>query len=152
MPKQTTNSAESEEEKAERIKDLTIRNFEGYLRRQNLAASTIKKHGQNAYDYLDFLYFAEGLETLEELSSEYISDFIEHDCIRGLTPSQSALQTMTASLKKFYVFLEEKGRVSRGTAQGVSDLIKSGLPYWQARLYRYYHDDDDDEDGIWGLF
>ena len=59
--------------------------------------------------------------------------------------SQTSIKSNAASLKKFYVFLFEKGLIKKEDLNELEETIKDEMPEWLAEL-KQYDDESDIED------
>lgn len=121
-----------------------IKEFERWLKKQNLAAKTIKKHISNIELFLnDYLPYYEG-ETMEEgISSVYtfLGDWFIRKC---LWSSKTSIKETAASIKKFYKCMNELGHIDNEQYNFVSFVIKENMDEFLAALEEY-----EDEDDMW---
>lgn len=69
---------------------------------------------------------------------------------KALWASEASLRSTTASLKKFYTFLNEQGLVSESDVTLLYETIKEDLPDWLATLRRYEDPTITDPMEVWG--
>lgn len=121
-----------------------IKEFERWLKKQNLAAKTIKKHISNIELFLnDYLPYYEG-ETMEEgISSVYtfLGDWFIRKC---LWSSKTSIKETAASIKKFYKCMNELAHIDNEQYNFVSFVIKENMDEFLAALEEY-----EDEDDMW---
>lgn len=64
--------------------------------------------------------------------------------------NKSAIKENAASLKKFYQYLYEDGKVSEETFSAMKESIKEDMPEWLATMERYDDPDIEDMEEVWG--
>ena len=64
---------------------------------------------------------------------------------KAMWASQASIKSNAASLKKFYVFLFEKGLIKKEDLNELEETIKDEMPEWLAEL-KQYDDESDIED------
>ena len=67
---------------------------------------------------------------------------------KAMWASESSIRENATSLKKFYTYLAEIGRVSAEDLAELREDIKAGLPEWSATVRRY-DDPDVDAEEVW---
>ena len=121
-----------------------IEEFDNWLKKQNLAAKTIKKHISKIELFLnDYLPYYEG-ETMEEgISSVYtfLGDWFIRKC---LWSSKTSIKETAARIKKFYKCMNELGHIDNEQYNFVSFVIKENMDEFLAALEEY-----EDEDDMW---
>lgn len=119
-----------------------IKEFEHWLKKQNLAAKTIRKHINNVDLFLnDYLPYYEG-ETMEEgVSSVYtfLSDWFIRKC---LWSSKTSIKETAASIKKFYKCMNELGYIDKEKYNFVNFAIKENMDDFFASLEEYENGED----------
>ena len=65
--------------------------------------------------------------------------------------NKSAIKENAASLKKFYQYLYEDGKVSKETFSAMKESIKENMPEWLATMERYDDPDIEDMEEVWGI-
>ena len=141
------------EQECERIRtenDKLLEEFADWLSAKGLAGKTIRRHCENIDFYVNhFLLYEDAEEAREGVL--HVDMFLGYWFIRkAMWASQSAIKSNAASLKKFYTFMHEKGKVTKEELDGLKRDIKEGMPEWLGTMGRY----DDPEVGfedIWGL-
>ena len=110
-----------------------IKEFECWLKKQNLAAKTIRKHINNVDLFLnDYLPYYEG-ETMEEgVSSVYTF----------LWSSKTSIKETAASIKKFYKCMNELGYIDKEKYNFVNFAIKENMDDFFASLEEYENGED----------
>jgi site-specific recombinase XerD len=107
-----------------------LKDFETWLSKKGLSKKTINQHYANIDFYINhFLvyempqYPAEGIEE--------VSYFFSYWFIRkALWSSAYSIKSNVSSLKKFYVFLQERGEVTADEVRELKETIKEELPDW----------------------
>lgn len=119
-----------------------IKEFNCWLKKQNLAAKTIRKHISNVNLFLnDYLPYYEG-ETMEEgVSSVYtfLSDWFIRKC---LWSSKTSIKETAASIKKFYKCMNELGYIDNEKYNFVNFTIKENMDDFFASLEEYENGED----------
>jgi len=119
------------------------------LAAKGLTAGTVRKHRQNVDFYVnEFLLYEEATRPQDGVSS--VGMFLGYWFIRkAMWASKESIKSNAASLKKFYAFMLQKGKVTQDDLDDLKMEIKEGLPEWLATLTRYDDPDIDDPDEIW---
>ena len=128
-----------------------LEEFSGWLRQKGLSEKTIKRHSQNIDFYInEYLLYEE--PTLPEEGTYRVGSFLGYWFIRkAMWASQSSIKENAASLKKFYQFMLERGRIEEDALEDLKEDIKEGLPEWLATLRRYDDPSIEDPEEIWGF-
>ena len=63
----------------------------------------------------------------------------------------SEIRQHAASLKKFYAFMQEQGKMSADDLAELKETIKGEMPEWVGTMERYDDPDITDPEEIWGL-
>jgi hypothetical protein len=138
----------------ERIKESNeelLDDFAGWLRGQDLAAKTIRKHVQNIDLYINFFLLYEDAVKPQE-GMHRIDMFLGYWFIKKVMwASAASIKSNAASLKKFYSFLHHRGLVSREDLDYLKKTIKEGMPEWLATLARYDDPSISNMGEVWGL-
>jgi len=144
---QYEKSCEIIREKNEKL----LSDFEKWLSDKNLSERTIDKHISNVDFYInDFLLYDDAIEATDGTTG--IGMFLGYWFIKKATwSSQSAIKQNAASLKKFYQFMYEQGKISKDLLSGMKDRIKECMPDWLATMDRYEDPDIEDMKDVWGL-
>jgi len=142
------------EKECERIRkenDKLLSDFEKWLSDKNLSEKTIDNHVSNVDFYInDFLLYEDAIKAAEGTTE--IGMFLGYWFIKKATwSSQSAIKQNAASLKKFYQFMYEQGKISKDLLSDMKDRIKEGMPEWLATMDRYDNPDIEDMEDVWGL-
>ena len=71
--------------------------------------------------------------------------------IRKVWASEYTTRSNAASLRKFYGFMVERGRVTPEKLARMKEQIRTGMPGYLARVRRYNNPSITDPAKIWGL-
>jgi hypothetical protein len=125
-----------------------LRRFSDNMAAKNLSAKTIRKHLDNIDFYInEFLLYEEPLPPEDGVSS--IDYFFGSWFIRkAMWASVTSIKDNIASLKRFYAFMHEIGRISREELAEMKKDIKMGKEEWLETLKRY-DDPDTDMGDVW---
>ena len=127
-----------------------LEEFAGWLSAKGLGDTTVHRHCKNVEFYLNyFLLYEDAEEAAEGVSS--VSMFLGSWFIRkAMWASRAAIKSNATSLKKFYTFMHEKGKVSTEQLDDLKRDIKEEMPDWLETMARY-DDPNLNADEIWGL-
>lgn len=147
-------SYEQYEKECERIRrenERILTDFEKWLSDKKLSKKTINKHRWNVDFYInDFLLYEDAIEAANGASA--IGMFLGYWFIRkAMWASKTAIKENAASLKKFYQFLFEAGKISNEAFDDLKMTIKEDMPDWCATMDRYDDPDIEDPEEIWGI-
>ncbi len=111
-----------------------------------LTEKTIKKHCSNVDFYInEFLLYEEAREAAE--GCEYIGDFLGYWFIRkAMWASPASIKENAASLKLFYQFMHNNGKITKESLDEMKQVIKEEMPEWIATIKRY---DDPEVEDVW---
>ncbi len=142
---------EKECEQIRNENEQLISEFKTWLANKSLAPKTIEKHVANVDFYINtFLLYEEPIPAKE--GAVEINMFLGYWFIRkAMWASSATIKENAASIKKFYQFMCDSGKI---TAEDLSDLkesIKEDMPEWLATLERYDDPDIEDMEEIWGF-
>jgi hypothetical protein len=128
-----------------------LEQFDQWLSGKGLAEKTVRRHVENADFYINtFLLYEDAIPAKEGASR--ISMFLGYWFIRkAMWASPSAIRENGASLKKFYTFMQEQGKVSAEALDDLKETIKEEMPEWVGTVERYDDPDITDPEEIWGL-
>ena len=97
----------------------------------------------------EYLLYEDPVELQDGIDS--VSMFLGYWFIKkAMWASESSIKSNAASLKKFYVFLHERGAVSKDDLDSLKETIKEEMPDWLATLARYDDPSITDMEEIWG--
>ncbi len=133
----------------ENEKLLTV--FERWLSDKKLSMKTIDKHLLNVDFYVNhFLLYEDTIEAADGASE--IGMFLGYWFIRkAMWASKTAIKENATSLKKFYQFIFETGKISKKSFEDLKETIKKDMPEWLATMERYDNPDIEDPEEIWGF-
>ena len=128
-----------------------LADFEQWLSEKGLVEKTIERHVGNVEFYLNtFLLYSDAVPAKKGASE--LSSFLGDWFIRkAMWASPSAIKQVAASLKKFYSFMHEQGKISADELQDLKETVKEEMPEWLATLGRYDDPDITDPMEVWGL-
>ena len=130
-------------EKAKKHNNKLLIEFEKYLKTKSLKSNTIKNHIDNVEFYAnDFLLRYEII--LVENGILEIGSFLGDFFIRKASwASKYTIQENIASFKKFYIFLNEIGKVSKNELNEMKELIKDEKSDWIEEVENYWDNIED---------
>ena len=64
--------------------------------------------------------------------------------------NKTTIKENAASLKKFYQFMYEQGKISEEVFSTLKESIKEEMPEWLATMDRYDDPDIEDMEEVWG--
>lgn len=107
------------------------------LHSSGLSKKTIENHVSNIDFYVnDYLLYEDAIEAKDGAIS--IGDFLGYWFIRkAMWASRTSIKSNATSLKKFYIFMLEKGLIEKEELVDLKHEIKDGMPEWLATLERY---------------
>lgn len=128
-----------------------ISGFETWLSAKGLSQNTIDKHKLNADFYINhFLLYEDAIEAKD--GALEIGLFLGYWFInKAMWSSKNAIKENAASLKKFYQYLYEDGKISEAVLSEMKEMIKEDMPEWLATMGRYDDPDIEDMEEVWGI-
>ncbi|MFW5893618.1 MAG: recombinase [bacterium] len=147
-----TDTYEQYEKECRRIRaenEKLLAAFADWLSAKGLAESTIRRHCENMDFYLNhFLLYEDAEEATSGVTK--VDMFLGEWFIRkAMWANQAAIKSNAASLKKFYTFMVEKGKVEKEDLDELKQDIKAGMPEWLETMARY-DDPEMDIEEVWG--
>ena len=141
---------EIECEKIRESNKKLLEDFANWLRKSNLADTTIRRHVENIDFYInEYLLYEDAIEPQAGVFS--VSMFLGYWFIRkAMWASKTSIKSNAASLKKFYTYLTERGLVDKELVS-LKETIKEEMPEWLATLDRYDDPSITDMEDVWGL-
>lgn len=137
-----------EYERIRRENRKLLKAFRQWLTEQKLATRTVQGHVDNVAFFLEEFLLYEAPESAAE-GIHRIGTYLGYWFIRkAIWASPTSLKANAASLKKFYAFMREQGKVTPIEVREMNAQIKEELPEWVATLARYDDLDVDPED-VW---
>lgn len=124
--------------------------FSAWLRAKGISDKTVQTHCENMDFYLNhFLLYEDAEEAASGVSR--VNMFLGYWFIKkAMWASKSSIRSNGASLKKFYSFMAETGRIDKDDLDGLKVEIREGMPEWLETIARYDDPDVDFED-VWGV-
>ena len=140
---------EKECEKIRKENEKLLSEFEGWLYRKNLSKRTVDKHLRNIDFYInEYLLYEEPLEAF--FGAVKVGMFLVYWFIKkAMWASQSQIKENATSLKKFYLFMYEKGLIEWELYEDMVEEIKENMPEWLATMARYDDPTITDPEKIW---
>lgn len=125
--------------------------FETWLRKSKLTDKTIQKHVDNIDFYInEFLLYEDAVKAKDGVSE--ISMFLGYWFIKkAMWASPAHIKSNAASLKKFYTFMYEQGKIEQEELDDLKEIIKEEMPEWIATMKRYDDPSITDMAEVWGL-
>ncbi len=142
------------EKECERIRnenEKILTDFKKWLSDEGLSERTINRHRSNVDFYINvFLLYEDAIEAASGAGD--VGAFLGYWFIRkAIWASKATIKENAASLKKFYQFMFETGKISDGTLEDLKVLIKEEMPSWLATMERYDDPDTEDVEEVWGI-
>ena len=111
--------------------------FETWLKSAGISKKTINNHLSNIDFYInEYLLYEDTIEAKDGIQG--VSMFLGYWFIKkAMWASQTSIKSNAASLKKFYVFLLEKGLIKKENLNELEETIKDEMPEWLATLKQY---------------
>ena len=125
--------------------------FVNWLKKAGIKESTIDKHYRNVDFYInEFLLYEDAIPANK--GSHLISMFLGYWFIKkAMWANVPAIKNNAASLKKFYQFMLEKGKIDNTDFEELKQIIKEEMPQWLSTMERYDDPDIEDMGEVWGL-
>ncbi len=96
----------------------------------------------------EFLLYEDAIEAID--GAIEIGSFLGYWFIKkALWASKSTIKENAASLKKFYQYLLEDGKVPEKAFSSMKESIKENMPEWLATVDRYDDPDIEDMQDVW---
>ena len=149
-----TDNYEKYEKACKRIRkenDNILDEFKEYLIQKGLKLKTANSHVSNVDFYInEFLLYEDATKAKDGIDK--IGMFLGYWFIKKATWSSPAqIKSNAASLKKFYTFMNEKGRVKKEDLDDLKERIKEDMPEWIATMKRYDNQSITNMAEVWGL-
>ena len=141
------------EEKCKRIRQNNIKlleDFGAWLKAKRLTDQTIREHMNNIDLFINhFLLYEDAYEAKDGVFK--VDGFLGYWFIRKtMWSSVNHIKANAASLKKFYIFLVEKGEIEQDDLDDLRDTIKEEMPNWITAMKQYENSMSSDMDDVWG--
>jgi len=123
--------------------------FSAWLESKGLKPKTVRKHCDNVSFFInDFLLYSEVIRAVD--GANHVGMFLSYWFIKkAMWASPESIRSNAASLKKFYGYLFEKGKIAKDSLDDLKELIKEDMPDWIATLERYDDPDIEDMEDVW---
>lgn len=118
--------------------------FKKWLEDKELSPKTINKHISNMDLYLnDYLNYYEvtKMEDGIHMAHSFLNDWFIRKCLYS---SKTSIKENSASIKKFYQCMSEKGYVSIEDYNDLAEMLKNCIDEFLDSLDEYENMDDDD--------
>lgn len=115
-----------------------IEEFEQLMKTSGLVKKTIRNHIQNIDLFVNDYMHVEEIE-FEDWHEE-IDEFFEWAIRKNVISSQLSLRQFVASIKKFYKFLFDSGKIDINTSKKVNSILKEGMPDWSISAQQFEDD------------
>ena len=137
-------------EKIRKSNEKLLAQFENWLVEKNLGQNSIDKHIENIEFYInDYLLYEDAYEPEDGVSS--VNMFLGYWFIRkAMWASETSIKSNASSLKKFYTFMFEIGRVDKEELEEMKLTIKENMSNWISTLRRYDDQSINDMEEVWG--
>jgi hypothetical protein len=131
--------------------ELLLDDFESWLLKKDLKEKTVDKHVSNIDFYInEFLLYEDAIKAKD--GAYEIGMFLGYWFIRkAMWSSPVQIKSNAASLKKFYTFMHENGKVMKKDLDELKERIKDEMPEWIATMKRYDDPSITDMEEVWGL-
>lgn len=138
-----TNYEKDLEENQKRNEQILIE-FTKWLEDKKLSSKTIRKHISNIdlyiNDYLNY-YEVTKMEDGVHMAHSFLNDWFIRKCLYS---SKTSIIENSASIKKFYQCMSEKGYVSVEDYKDLAEMLKNCIDEFLDSLYEYENMDYDD--------
>lgn len=140
-----TNYEKDLEENQKRNEQILIE-FTKWLEDKKLSSKTIRKHVSNIDLYInDYLNYYEVTKMEDGVNASQAHSFLNDWFIRKcLYSSKTSIIENSASIKKFYQCMSEKGYVSVEDYKDLAEMLKNCIDEFLDSLYEYENMDYDD--------
>ncbi|BBO83768.1 hypothetical protein DSCO28_43340 [Desulfosarcina ovata subsp. sediminis] len=142
---------EKECKKIRKENDNILNEFKEYLIQKGLKLKTVNNHVSNVDFYInEFLLYEDAIKAKDGVDE--IGMFLGYWFIKkAMWSSPAQIKSNAASLKKFYTFMNEKGRIKREDLDCLKERIKEDMPEWIATMKRYDNPSITNMAKVWGL-
>lgn len=146
------DSYEQYEEDCKKIRKQNgrlLEDFENLLRGKELSTKTIRKHRSNIDFYInEYLLYEEAIEASSGATE--VRRFLGYWFIgKAMWASPTAIKENASSLKAFYQFLCDRGKISAKMLDDLKQTIKEEMPDWIETMKRYDDPDIEDMEEVW---
>ena len=142
---------EKECKKIRKENEALLSAFEIWLSSTNLARKTIDRHISNVDFYInEFLLYEDSIKAADGMDE--IGMFLGYWFIKkAMWANKAAIKKNAASLKKFYQYLFEDGKITKDMLQKMKERIKEDMPEWLATMERYDDPNIEDMEEVWDV-
>jgi len=142
---------EKECKKIRKENEALLSAFEIWLSSKNLTRKTIDRHISNVDFYInEFLLYEDSIKAADGMNE--IGMFLGYWFIKkAMWANKAAIKENAASLKKFYQYLHEDGKITKDSLQDMKERIKEDMPEWVATMERYDDPNIEDMEEVWGI-
>ena len=149
-----TDNYEEYERACQRIREdnaAILDEFASWLHAKGMSKATVEKHGYNIDFYVnEFLLYEEAMPAEDGVNE--VGMFLGYWFIRkAMWATQTSIKSNAASLKKFYQFMYEQGRIDQGALDELKVQIKEDMPEWLETLRRFDDVSIEDPEDIWRI-
>jgi hypothetical protein len=130
---------------------IILKRFKTWLQESGLSDKTIRKHLENVQFYInEFLLYEDAVKAKD--GAHQIGFYLGYWFIKkAMWSSTAQIKASATSLKKFYTFMREQGKINREDLDFMKERIKKEMPEWIATMRRYDDPSIDDMNEIWGF-
>jgi len=142
---------EKECKKIRKENEALLSAFEAWLSNKKLVRKTIDRHMSNVDFYINnFLLYEDAIKAVEGMDE--IGFFLGYWFIKkAMWSNKAAIKENAASLKKFYQYLYEDGKITRDSLQNMKETIKEEMPEWLATMARYDDPSIESMEEVWDI-
>ena len=142
---------EKECEEIRKENEALLSAFEIWLSSKKLVRKTIDRHLSNVDFYINnFLLYEDSIKAADGMDK--IGLFLGYWFIKkAMWSNTAAIKENSASLKKFYQYLYEDGKITKDSLQEMKERIKEDMPEWLATMARYDDPNIEDMEKVWGI-
>ncbi len=128
-----------------------ISGFRSWLSGKGLSPKTVDKHTSNVDFYVnEFLLYEDAIEAKDGIWK--IDMFLGYWFIKkAMWANKRTIKENATSLKKFYQYLYEAGKVSKEDVSVLKETIKEDMPEWLATMDRYDDPNIENMEEVWGF-
>ena len=142
---------EKECKKIRKENEALLSAFETWLSSKNLTGKTIDRHLSNVEFYInDFLLYEDAIKATDGMDE--IGMFLGYWFIKkAMWSNKAAIKKNATSLKKFYQYLCEDGKITKDSLQDMKGRIEEDMPEWLATMERYDDPNIESMEGVWDI-
>ncbi len=148
------DSYEKYEQDCKRIEEeneILLDDFKKWLAKKDFSQKTIDKHAYNVDFYINvFLLCEEAIDAEGGINS--IDYFLGYWFIKkAMWSSKYSIKSNATSLRKFYLFMLEKGQINEEAYDDLKECIKEEMQGWLDTMDRYDDPEIEDMEEVWGI-